>query len=928
MVSGISPLSEPASVISALLLSPPVSLRSVPLLPSAATSSVSPPQPLHPSPWVPSLLGVCGLVTPFLAPNDLVSLMATAPGFQFADRFGHIPRACSLAPVVRHRRRHGFGRPTPRTRRVTNDRLSGYSIIHHMWQFLSSAERRFLAVEVDTDGILLEYAQLQASIPWQPLHSLRLPRIQEPLASMTLTQRSQLLGAALISLDFHVGNLLRCLGPEFHHGLRQSTDELQTIADLNLPDPLPGQPPVDLPMARDILHQGVPLQGTFHCPLSATQARIRYDNHPPLKAVEPDVRAKFVKEEQKCFHLLLPRCLSWFVFGLFISPISWVLKRGKGRIVIDSSTAMHDDDISSPNSQIPAPGMSTYRTNPPVHYASAWSRFLAHIFRLRTNWPEEDILMHVDDIEAAFRRVLYHPDLAAVFASVFMEFLVIPVGMIFGSRSSPSFYCILSELRSHVASVASLDDVPVPEEWQVSLPPELSAAESRSLTKVGEDPLYKDASPSDGPLLQSAFVDDNGKAELRRRILEAIRNSVAAAFLVFGSPDDDWRGACFAVDKWLSEALHEVVYLGFLVNTRTMTVSWPVDKRQEFATLIKSVLPSSTKDRRKRQPLDFARILGHVRNPALIVPSLSYVSLRLQFWFNDAIRRSKGASRNSSWWRRNQLQVPNFVWKDLRLLLSVVDSSDKMDPFWHRPIGLLIPRTTTHVAFQDASYEGLGGFSLDFGFSWRVTREELVSAGFPLPPLDGDPSFPFPADCPLQTASTDSTGAPSALFTSTTHINILEFVAAIINYWMILWRCRFLDEPEGGWVIAIMGDNTSALSWMRHAARARSLPVQRLSRLFVRLPILFNFQGKVTGAHVPGHLNTIADHLSRPLTEAPTWDSVMEQHSELRPFPACQIPPPLLSLLSRIMFAQSPEEQLEREMMELLTLEPVILAVG
>ena len=278
--------------------------------------------------------------------------------------------------------------------------------------------------------------------------------------------------------------------------------------------------------------------------------------------------------------------------------------------------------------------------------------------------------MHVDDIEAAFRRVLYHPDLAAVFASVFMEFLVIPVGMIFGSRSSPSFYCILSELRSHVASVASLDDVPVPEEWQVSLPPELSAAESRSLTKVGEDPLYKDASPSDGPLLQSAFVDDNGKAELRRRILEAIRNSVAAAFLVFGSPDDDWRGACFAVDKWLSEALHEVVYLGFLVNTRTMTVSWPVDKRQEFATLINSVLPSSTKDRRKRQPLDFARILGHVRNPALIVPSLSYVSLRLQFWFNDAIRRSKGASRNSSWWRRNQLQVPNFVWKDLRLLLA------------------------------------------------------------------------------------------------------------------------------------------------------------------------------------------------------------------------------------------------------------------
>jgi len=39
-----------------------------------------------------------------------------------------------------------------------------------------------------------------------------------------------------------------------------------------------------------------------------------------------------------------------------------------------------------------------------------------------------------------------------VFASVFIEFLVLPVGSIFGGRNSPSFFCLLSKVCSHVAS--------------------------------------------------------------------------------------------------------------------------------------------------------------------------------------------------------------------------------------------------------------------------------------------------------------------------------------------------------------------------------------------------------------------------------------------------------------------------------------------
>jgi hypothetical protein len=42
------------------------------------------------------------------------------------------------------------------------------------------------------------------------------------------------------------------------------------------------------------------------------------------------------------------------------------------------------------------------------------------------NHPKEDFLQHTDDIDAAFRWMLYKPDLAVAFGYVFMEFSSFP----------------------------------------------------------------------------------------------------------------------------------------------------------------------------------------------------------------------------------------------------------------------------------------------------------------------------------------------------------------------------------------------------------------------------------------------------------------------------------------------------------------------
>ena len=63
-----------------------------------------------------------------------------------------------------------------------------------------------------------------------------------------------------------------------------------------------------------------------------------------------------------------------------------------------------------------------------------------------------DILQYVDNIQAAFHHILYHPDAMVMFAAVFLEFTIFPVGAIFSAWNLPPFFTTLSEHWAHVAS--------------------------------------------------------------------------------------------------------------------------------------------------------------------------------------------------------------------------------------------------------------------------------------------------------------------------------------------------------------------------------------------------------------------------------------------------------------------------------------------
>jgi hypothetical protein len=85
-------------------------------------------------------------------------------------------------------------------------------------------------------------------------------------------------------------------------------------------------------------------------------------------------------------------------------------------------------------------------------------------------------------------------------------------------------------------------------------------------------------------------VDDNGVVDTRDRIQQAIDNSVQAAYIVFGKPEDDQRPPCLSEEKWLELCSHVMLYLGFYINTRNMFVAWPTEKRSQLANLIDKFL--------------------------------------------------------------------------------------------------------------------------------------------------------------------------------------------------------------------------------------------------------------------------------------------------------------------------------------------------
>ena len=839
---------------------------------------------------------------PFLRPEARVALSQTAICFSYGVLCSHLWLTRPWPPI--RRRRYGFGRIS-QARAATTDSPNLLHVFHHLWPFLDVIDRHKMQ---QLSSPILRYAYQRVHAAMHSVAVLRDSR-PPPTKPTSINQPwTRLFGSALLRFDFLYGDMVRWLSGEYTNRHRNWTETFHTLQRQTRMGNPRGLPPADYPRAHRIATEGVPLVGNFISHPPEVAARVKYDNHPKINENSADVAAKFAAEEAKSFHIILPKFMVYFIVGLFLNPLQWAMRKGKGRICVDCSNG--PDPIGSPNHSIPKPSHANADACPPVYYGHSWIRFLTLIWSMREARPHADILLHCDDLDAAFRRILYHPDLAVVFAYIFLQYLIIPVGQVFGSRSAPSYFSLMSDIRAEVASATDLtqDDSPLEQlATDAILEPLPPAWDPQSdLIPACPDALHPPLSKEELMCFANAtFVDDNGVASYREHMRLALHQSVRAAYLLFGFPSEDRRDSCLSADKWDRYVSHIMLYLGFLINSRTMTVTWPLDKRLELRDMMVAVLQAK---HHESTPRIIASIIGKIRSAARIAPWGNYMSFSCQEALTAALRK---AANHSGWfWRQGKMRVPAETCRDFKVMIEALGLPE-FHSTWTRPIALLIPRTGTHRFLSDASYGGLGGWSPEFQIMWRVMRDALLAYGFPMQHVD-------------------TAGEPVDFDAQGLHINPLEFIAIIINVWIALKLLATCPKMATGYIVILLSDNTSAISWLRTAGKCRDPGVRRLARLasafLVRgctLTTLFQ------SCHIPGPQNDEADCLSRLVKKlTPSWDYVTTQCSQLETCRICLLPQELLSMIAEILLSPLTEATYDDITTQLLSLELVILPLG
>jgi hypothetical protein len=299
--------------------------------------------------------------------------------------------------------------------------------------------------------------------------------------------------------------------------------------------------------------------------------------------------------------------------------------------------------------------------------------------------------------------------------------------------------------------------------------------------------------------------------------------------------------------------------------------------------------------------------------------------LHLQLWFNDVLGTTPGVNQLRRWYKRRLIHLHPGILFDLETLLKAI-SDDPLDPVWERPIGLIIPRMPTIVFCTDASLKAMGGWcwANQLNHMWRLTLADFHACGLPNKP--GKWTNPQDYGCDV--------------YPDNPHINILEFIALIVEIWICARQIHtavttpnhpdtFALPPPGGHRIAALADNTSALSWLRYATRTRRVPVRQLARLltaFLSLPFPTS-HFRIDGKHLAGIKNKGADHLSQ-FEKSPSWASAMANCAPLRTLRVCLLPRELLSVIASSVSQKRTGDWFKTAATKLWTLEPPGFVTG
>jgi hypothetical protein len=613
-------------------------------------------------------------------------------------------------------------------------------------------------------------------------------------------------------------------------------------------------------------------------------AALVYGNHSSVSESEELVtstKASLEKDIRKGFALGADPRLVYYLPNLHLTPIGLIVAAGKKpRLYFDSSFR--------PKVWSMAINDSTDQTlEPAIHFAGAFASQLAWVWNLRLTYPHDEIFLGDDDVSGAFRQVKYNPNVVSLHACLVFGSLFLYTGQTFGDSPSPPNWEPIVTARKALAQklwqrpeTATAGRAVLPD-IALADPPTLQ--DQATFVQPRADSKNSGVLAADGSRLPPPYphhVDDCYYADTRPYFYTTVVSSLLALYAILGKKSA-WNTDVVSWEKFNAKFTHERRMNGWIVNSRTLTLALPDEKRSNLLDMLTNWSTKKTFVIR-----ELAVLIGTLMDHSRPLPWFRARFASLFYTMATVLNQRHAALTHYDARKRIQQRIEASLPADLRFRLNGLVATEVAARLWRSKhpipmtekannavtrllryvanpsfnwagsIGHMIQRDPDFTGYGDASLTSGGGYNRDMQYYFLLFWGPRITRGFTLSPDHKDYR----------------------------HINEMEFIVILVQLAAILTRMRDTTWTGLAPIAALWSDNTSSSAWAA-AVHSRSPRMQGLVELYSQL--LEDSGIKPRSDHISSKDNHQADFLSRlePST-SPTFlhTQISRQYTEMTSF--------------------------------------------
>jgi hypothetical protein len=196
----------------------------------------------------------------------------------------------------------------------------------------------------------------------------------------------------------------------------------------------------------------------------------------------------------------------------FITPQHILEKPGKKDRQIFDASRKYDWDSVPINAMTSTP----YGSELNCEFGLVRDTILIRAYNLRISFPDNDTVIHANDIKSCFRQIKHHHDVAGAFLYILADYLFFQVGLAFGADFSPANWEAVCHAQSALAKRLFFDTSLVTKhravldkiKWYRSLDGKKWPRFTRAFRNALNQGIF-DAHGNPTPMPHSVYVDDN-----------------------------------------------------------------------------------------------------------------------------------------------------------------------------------------------------------------------------------------------------------------------------------------------------------------------------------------------------------------------------------------------------------------------------------